>query len=339
MAVIYLGDNNNKPKKINNFYIGIKSTPKKIVNAYIGTKSGPKLFYTIYTEKYPTLKHLTPSEEYWLYFANTSSHKDWEKCDLDDSLDGIWYSPSGTTLKTNAVRFYLNKNSSNFLKKCYNIILSGWGASSRNNIEDQFLFNKVENLSHFVGEYSHYYKGNPKNLNFSNVINMSEAFNGAYSLIGNPQSGPKVTNMHNCYRTCHNLSGKVAIGKNVIDASGAYFMTGYASDHYLNLGDISVGETQGINLYQCFESTNVFGTIYIYNYTNLHRFCYDRTSGKWLNIHMPSSSTLKQINTSISSMKLVNSKETHVINSTGGYIDIRSSEDKPYYVRIYNDIK
>lgn len=285
MAVLYLGVG-DKAKKISGMYIGVEGQPKKIIKAYIGVDNKAKLFYNKYEIKAPTLKFLSKYtynnlDGIKFFFNNTTVGP--VRVDTEETNEIIYYYTSldgFTEFITSSGKIYLNKNSSHFLNDQPQFYDKG--SLVETNYEKYFLFNKVEDFSKGLNGsgYGTIY-GNPANFNFSNMINLSEAFRDHAKLVGYAQTGPKVINMRLAYEGCTNIT-KAVCGDNVKDLSFCY-------RNCPNLTKTSI-KFYGTNIESCFNNAKIYGNINLYNSSvNFANICYYKRGASQLNIYIPSS--------------------------------------------------
>lgn len=235
MAVIYLG-RNNKAKKIDNLYVGINDQSKQVVKGYIGINGYSKLFFN--GKFYPTLKDIKNlGVENSIYTISFNYNYQWDgtfkqyPIIVDQKEEGTIRRNAHGYI-TSASKIYLYGNCSNLFYIYGPSILYDynhkdvWGLC---NLEKYFLFNYVNNISHFLGNTSssanHYnIIGNLANCNFINVINMAYAFYGCTGLTESPQCGPNVIDMTYAYYNCNNLTKTPKSGLNVTNMRYAYYM-------------------------------------------------------------------------------------------------------------------
>ena len=363
MAIMYIGDKSNTPKEIKNFYIGVDGIRKTVIGGWIGVKDTPKLFYfgvgnDVYLK---TIQGITS------IFYRPLSQIDGPGATYKGLPTETWYGSSGGTSKLElcipeeANNVYLNENSSLFIDD-YNFF-------SEDDIVlnlENFKFNYVKNL---YGSFGFEYVdgkgtkviGNISKLNLNNVINMSVAFyntkitgtyfsgpntTNMYSTYENTKylrlpfaCGSKVTNLVRTYRNCRIYGGannEINIGPAVTNCAYAYWSIYPSSASGITQFYLNKVYTKASNLAGCFYNVNIKGDIYLSNSSANIQYIFGLKQGTGIiNIHYPKGK-ITELNTTLSSKKIVNSSETHqIVSST--YIDILSSSGSKYNVRIYAD--
>lgn len=332
MAILYLGDINNKSKRVSKLYIGINNQAKLVTKAYIGVNNKAKLFYSSDASIDIDLKQLS--------FIKTITDLEFNppEGDYTDLTYGKYaYYSSETLYLSNKIQYaYLNSN-------CYALMgLSSVYSFDPDSYFKKIRFDKVTDLSYAFQVFM------PGHLNlsnlkyFNNVQNMENAFQWS-EVTGEPIKAFNAINMMRAYNGADYIFGNIFIGEKVTHAQSAFENAGINTDdsYFLNLASCNIGRYKSINLSDCFRNCKVHGRLNIYNYSSnlnnmfLDRYYHDKS---YIYVHMPSSKTLSQLNSYLSAYKICNSGEKHVIIQESSCIDIQTSTGASFKVRFYNDL-
>ena len=368
----YLRRSNKKTKQtIPYIYLGNeRNEPKKILKGYIGDEEDkPRLFFTegreitLYRSHERSFYQEDLSHEYFIYEIAHIKYTDEDMTESGSSPYGYDYAdPSnkysvfsdrerssylhynGLTISNKVSRIYLNENS----KRIFNGRIESEQIYYCVNQEQlsKIKFDKVKDLSEGFNDVIE-----EINLdllgNFNNVENLSGTFWGCNNFIGNSIYAPKAINMCRTYTECENISGKIYIGPNVINAHYCYLHSGRSTISGLQLGKVFVANNNPIDLSYCFSGAKVYGIFCINTYnnarffTNLEKIFEKRQGTSRINVFMSKSKTSAQLNTYLKQYNIVAAKEKHVLtldDSGNYYVDIQDSSGKPYNIRFYNYI-
>lgn len=268
MAILYIGDSNNKPRKVKSFYIGDSSgKPRKVKRAYIGDSNNkPRLFY-----KSANVAYLNKKVTNVTYIIVNNSQGQGNISNTANSDAYIWVNSyrNNNMITTNAEEVYLYSDSSNFYQYFFN-------SSSQDIFRDQNItFDSIFKFDLVTNGYNFYQNGiyahpilNLNNVNFNKLVNAANMFVSGDALIGSPPLMPNVTNMHRCYFECGIMSGTSIIGPKVTDASYAY----YGCSHIIPNSQIP---TSVVNMAYCYQgSISNYSLDLKYNSTKLKNIEY-----------------------------------------------------------------